>query len=54
MPRAKRASVEASNPLNRSWGCLLSLGLLFVILGSLGLWMVVGLTLASVLWIGVS
>lgn len=53
MPRAKRAPVEVSNALNRSWGWLLALGLLFVILGGLGLWMVVGLTLVSVLFIGV-
>jgi len=39
--------------LKRSWGWLLGLGILFVILGSIGLGMVVGLTLASVFFIGV-
>ena len=39
--------------LKRGWGWLLGLGILFVILGSIGLGMVVGLTLASVLFLGV-
>lgn len=42
-----------SPELKRSWGWLLALGILFVILGCVGLSMVVGLTLASVLFIGV-
>lgn len=37
----------------RNWGWLLALGILFVILGAIGLSMVVGLTLASVLFFGV-
>lgn len=37
----------------RSWGWLLALGILFVILGCIGLGMVVGLTLASMLFLGV-
>lgn len=53
MPRGKGVAVKAPDALERSWGWLLGLGLLFVILGSLGLWMVVGLTLVSVLFIGV-
>ncbi|MDI9817781.1 MULTISPECIES: HdeD family acid-resistance protein [unclassified Legionella] len=39
--------------LRRSWGWLLALGILFVILGSIGLGMVVGLTLVSMLFLGV-
>ncbi len=39
--------------LNRSWGWLLGLGILFVILGSFGLSMVVGITVASMLFLGV-
>ncbi|MCP0914556.1 MULTISPECIES: HdeD family acid-resistance protein [Legionella] len=39
--------------LQRSWGWLLGLGILFVLLGAIGLGMVVGLTLASVLVLGV-
>src|SRR5258708_1374453 len=38
---------------NRGWGWLLTLGILFVILGCIGLGMVVGLTLASMLFLGV-
>ena len=37
----------------RNWGWLLGLGILFVILGCIGLGMVVGLTIASVLFLGV-
>ena len=39
--------------LKRSWAWLLALGILFVILGCIGLGMVVGLTLASMLFLGV-
>jgi len=39
--------------LGRSWGWLCGLGVLFVILGGIGLGMVVGLTFASVLFLGV-
>ena len=39
--------------LKRNWGWLLGLGILFVILGCIGLGMVVGLTIASVLFLGV-
>ena len=39
--------------LRRGWGWLLALGILFVILGCLGMGMVVGLTLASMLFLGV-
>ncbi|KTD24359.1 HdeD protein [Legionella lansingensis] len=39
--------------LKRNWGWLLALGILFVILGCIGLGMLVGLTLASMLVLGV-
>ena len=39
--------------LKRNWGWLLGLGILFVILGCIGLGMVVGLTIASVLFLGI-
>ena len=47
---AKRANLPDS--LSRSWGWMLGLGILFVILGCLGLGMVVGLTLVSVMFLG--
>jgi uncharacterized membrane protein HdeD (DUF308 family) len=39
--------------LKKSWGWLLALGILSIILGTIGLWMTFGLTLASVLFFGV-
>ena len=39
--------------LKRNWGWLLGLGILFVILGCIGLGMLVGLTIASVLFLGI-
>lgn len=42
-----------SAALKRNWGWLLGLGILFVILGCIGLGMVIGLTIASVLFLGV-
>jgi uncharacterized membrane protein HdeD (DUF308 family) len=39
--------------LRRSWGWLLALGILFVILGCVGISQVVGLTLVSVMFFGV-
>jgi len=39
--------------LKRSWGWLLGLGILFLILGFVGLGMMVGVTLVSVLFLGV-
>lgn len=45
--------LEEPRELKRSWGWLLTLGILFVILGGLGLGMVVGLTLASMLFLGI-
>ena len=37
----------------RSWGWLLGLGILFIVLGCIGLGMVVGLTLVSMLFFGI-
>lgn len=49
-----RASTKSkAGPLKRNWGWLLALGIFFVILGCIGLGMVVGLTLASMLFLGV-
>ncbi|CEK10264.1 HdeD family acid-resistance protein [Legionella hackeliae] len=45
--------LEEPRDVKRSWGWLLTLGILFVILGCIGLGMVVGLTLASMLFLGV-
>lgn len=39
--------------LKRNWGWLLAFGILFVLLGCIGLGMVVGLTLASMFFLGV-
>jgi uncharacterized membrane protein HdeD (DUF308 family) len=53
MPRNKTAVEVFAPELKRKWNWLLGLGIIFVILGSVGLGMVVGLTLASVLFLGV-
>ena len=53
MPREKVMIVGMPADIKRSWGLLLGLGVLFVVLGCIGLGMVVGLTLASVLFLGV-
>ena len=42
-----------SNGLRRNWAWLLGLGILFVILGSIGLEMVVGVTVVSILFLGI-
>lgn len=39
--------------LKRNWGWLLALGVVFVILGAVGLFMVTALTIASVLYFGI-
>lgn len=53
MPHSKPA-VEVFPPeLQRAWSWLLSLGIIFIILGSIGLGMVVGVTLVSALFLGV-
>ncbi len=49
----KAKSVIKGPPFQRGWGWLLGLGILLIVLGCLGLGMVVGLTLASVLFLGV-
>ena len=49
-PRRDIASMPVD--LQRSWGWLLGLGVLFVVLGFIGLGMTVGLTLVSILFIG--
>ncbi len=53
MPKVNAMEVMVPAELKRSWGWLLGLGILFVLLGCIGLGMVVGLTLASVLFLGV-
>lgn len=51
---AKKMTLEYSaDGLKRSWGWLLGLGIVFILLGLIGLGMVVGLTLVSVLFFGV-
>lgn len=39
--------------LKRSWGWLLALGLLFIVMGTAGLGMVVGITIASMFFLGI-
>ena len=53
MTKGKTPLESEAGELKRSWGWLLALGILFVILGCIGLGMVVGLTLASMLFLGV-
>ncbi|CDZ78827.1 acid-resistance membrane protein [Legionella massiliensis] len=53
MTNAKTEIEQEVDTLKRSWGWLLALGILFVILGCIGMGMVVGLTLASMLFLGV-
>lgn len=53
MPKSKVAAMDIPAEFKRNWGWLFALGLLFVILGCIGLGMVVGLTLVSVLFLGV-
>ncbi len=50
---AKKNVSKKSSGMERDWGWLFGLGLLFVFLGCLGLGMMVGLTLVSVLFLGV-
>ncbi len=52
MPTINEIVEVAPAELKRNWGWLLGLGILFVILGCLGLGMVVGLTIASMLFLG--
>ncbi|ARG97163.1 HdeD family acid-resistance protein [Legionella micdadei] len=53
MTKTKIDLEQDAADLKRSWGWLLALGILFVILGCIGLGMVVGLTLASMLFLGI-
>jgi uncharacterized membrane protein HdeD (DUF308 family) len=53
MTHSKQSVETFSTALTRGWTWLLGLGILFVILGTIGLGMVVGLTLVSVLFLGV-
>lgn len=53
MTKAKTDLEQEAAELKRSWGWLFALGILFIILGCIGLGMVVGLTLASMLFLGV-
>ncbi|MBA2652894.1 MAG: DUF308 domain-containing protein [Tatlockia sp.] len=53
MTAAKSSLKQREAELRRNWGWLLGLGIFFVILGCIGLGMVVGLTLASMLFLGV-
>ena len=53
MAQTKRKTANESITLQRNWGWLLGLGVLFVILGFIGLGMVVSLTLASMLFLGI-
>lgn len=41
------------NELRRNWGWLLGLGVLFILMGTIGLSMVVGITMASMFFLGV-
>lgn len=52
MTKSTNLKLEAEN-LRHNWGWLLALGILFVVLGCIGLGMLVGLTLASMLFLGV-
>ena len=53
MPKEKIDLSGIPPELQRNWGWLLGLGILFVFLGCVGMGMVTGLTLVSVLFIGV-
>lgn len=53
MKKIKSNAKNIPPKLQRRWSFLLGLGIVFVVLGSLGLGMVTGLTLASVLFLGI-
>lgn len=50
MAKTKEVNPPVVVDLNRNWGWILGLGILFVILGCIGLGMVVGLTLVSMIF----
>ncbi len=49
----KSGNFQAPAELKRNWAWLFGLGVLFIILGTIGLGMTVGLTLVSVLFMGI-
>lgn len=53
MPKKDKFNDIVPVSLKRNWGWLLGLGILFVFLGCIGLGMIVGLTIASMLFLGV-
>ena len=53
MTKATAKKPRLNSELKRSWGWLLGLGILFVILGCFGLGMVIGLTFASMFFLGI-
>lgn len=53
MPNLETMGDRVPTELKRNWGWLLGLGILFVILGCIGLGTVVGLTIASMLFLGI-
>lgn len=53
MSKTKSSAKIVAPELQRRWGLLLGLGIVFIILGSIGLGMITGLTLASVLFLGI-
>ena len=53
MTRVKTKMDVGTAQLSRNWGWLLALGIFLVVLGCIGLGMVVGLTLASMLFLGI-
>ncbi|KTC75159.1 acid-resistance membrane protein [Legionella birminghamensis] len=48
-----KEEIREVNEISRSWRWLLALGILFVLLGAIGWGMVIGLTLASMLFLGI-
>ncbi len=52
MTGSQRGVGPVSVDLQRNWGWLLGLGILFVVLGFIGLGMTVGLTVVSIIFIG--
>lgn len=52
MANTKEAFTPVIGELKRNWGWILGLGILFLILGCIGLGMVVGLTLVSMFFFG--
>jgi uncharacterized membrane protein HdeD (DUF308 family) len=52
MARIKKLDKSIAGDMARNWGWLLGLGVLFVILGCIGVSMAVGLTLISIVFLG--